>query len=176
MSSSGPESCVSEPAPIQAASSEERYFPTIGALLGPILIPLVILLLGSLWRLRETSAELGAVAAHFLEFVVGTTLYVIVIRALCVVRLSAQGIRGSTRPLTSWKDITEVARNRSLLVAGFHVRSAKKYSIWIHQSVWTNPDFGRRVDALASGSALNRALVTDRALARAAQAQDRGDI
>lgn len=169
------ETRVSTSDSVESPYLEEQYFPTIRALLGPISIPVAILLLGSLLRLKDSTPEPSAVFAHLLEYAVGIALYLILIRALCVVRLSVHGIRGSTRTLTSWKDITEVSRNRSLLVAGFHVRSAHK-SLWIHQSVWTNPAFVRRVDALASGSALNRALVTDRAMARAIQAHHRNDV
>lgn len=156
-------------------SDEQRYFPSVGAVLFPLSIPLALMFVISVLRMLRHGVDVSLLLAHVLKYVCGLVLYVLFMRAICVVRLSRAGIRGSSRTLTSWTEITQVAVHRNLFISGFYVRSAHKRSIWIHRSVWSNPAFARHVDVLAASSALHRALVTDRALARVAQAQDRGD-
>ena len=164
---------MSEPERVEPANSEQCYFPAISALLTPELIPVCVLIAGGVWRLSDSGAD--TIALYLLKYIAGLLLYVIVMRATCVVRVSSQGIRGSSRTTTLWQEITEVVKHNSMLVSGFHVRSALKNSIWIHQSVWKNPEFCRCVEVVAASSALNRAIVTDRAMARIAQARNRED-
>ena len=164
---------MSEPERMQSTNTEQCYFPAISALLMPVLVPVAILIAGGLWRLGGSGAD--TIALYLLKYVAGLLVYVIVTRATCVVRLSPQGIRGSSRTTTHWQEITEVAKHNSMLVSGFHVRSALKHSIWIHQSVWKNPEFCRCVELVGAGSALNRAIVTERAMSRIAAAQNRDD-
>jgi hypothetical protein len=164
---------VSEPERVDPANEEQCYFPALSAVLMPVLFPISILIAGGVWRLSGSGAD--TIALYLLKYIAGLLLYVIVMRATCAVRVGPQGIRGSGRTITAWQEITVVAKHSSVLVSGFHVRSALKNSIWIHQSVWKNPEFCRCVETVAASSALNRAIVTDRALTRVAAAQNRGD-
>lgn len=154
---------------------QNSFFPTVGALLGPLSVPGAFMVIAGLLRLKAVGLNPSAIGAFLLKYIVGLVLYAVFVRSISQVRLSRAGVRGSTRTVVSWPEITEVVGYSNLFISGVRVRSAYKNSVWIHRSVWTNPNFAERVAELASDSILNQALVADCARARAEEVADRGE-